>query len=99
MTTVGWIICAALLIGYLAFGLWALAVQLDLHQKLTSHLPPNKQFPLFGDPRGLELYRQYKLLFPKGTLVKNFLVLLVASMLCLVGAIFTASIFHLSESS
>jgi hypothetical protein len=96
MTIIGWIICSLLLIGYFSFVIWALVLEMDILTQVNSRLSHDKQFPLVGNHRTWELWREYKILFPGGRLHSQSTRLWVAGFLCFLGAILTFYWFHLS---
>jgi hypothetical protein len=68
MDILGWIIFVALLIGYFTGVMWAVVLDNDILTGVNSKLPLDRQFRLIGY-RGSELWDQYKILFPHGTLL------------------------------
>jgi hypothetical protein len=96
MTSIGWTLFVALSFGYLTFTLWAVVLEADILSAVNSRLPQDKQFPLIGNHRTFELWRQYKILFPDGRLHTQSTRLFIGGAVSLFGAILTFYWFHLS---
>ncbi len=96
MIVLGWIVLVALLIGYFTCVICAVVLDMDILAAVNSRLPNDKQFPHIGRVRAWELWGQYKILFPEGTLLSRSRWLFVAAFLCLFSAIASFSWFHLS---
>jgi hypothetical protein len=95
MIVLGWILFVALVIGYLTCAIWAVALDMDILTEVNSHFPQDQQFPLIGFS-SWELWKQYKILFPQGTLLVRSRWLFGAGFFCLLSAIATFCWFHLS---
>ena len=96
MMIVGWIVCGLLLIAYFSFVIWGLICGMDVLTQVNARLPREKQFPLIGNHRTWELWRQYKILYPDGRLHRQSVQFSIVGFLCLLAAFFTFHWFHLS---
>ena len=96
MIVLGWIIFAALLIGYFTCTLWAVVLDMDVLTEVNSRLSKENQFPRIGSWHRWEIWRKYKILVPQGKLLTYSRLLFALAFACLLGAVATFSWFHLS---
>jgi hypothetical protein len=83
MMVLSWVVFAVLLIGQFAGIIWAVVFDMDKLTVANSRLPQDTQFPLIGRSPTWELWNQYKILFPEGTLLCRSRWCFAAACLCL----------------
>jgi hypothetical protein len=64
------VVICAFIAGF--FGLWNALLEMEVLDLVNTKLPPEKQYPLLGwNYRYFELRREYKKMFPSGTLLQK----------------------------
>jgi hypothetical protein len=64
------VVICAFIAGF--FGLWNALLEMEVLDLVNTKLPPEKQYPLlWGNHRYFELRREYKKMFPSGTLLQR----------------------------
>ena len=90
------IVGIAAVVGAAASGVFGMVANIEMVEEVNSRLPKESQFSPTGWylSKTLRLHREYKRLFPKGTLLPKVRIAIVIAFGCLVGGMWALGFFQ-----
>lgn len=90
------IVGIAAVVGAVACGLFGTITNIEMVEEVNSRLPKDSQFSSMGWylPKTLRLHREYKRLFPEGTLLVKVRIAIAIAFGCLLGGVWALGFFQ-----